>query len=180
MGLTPTGGVVMGTRPGDLDPGVVLFLLRENEATVDSVQEMLNRGAGLLGLGGASDMRQLRALASAGNTEASLAIAVFCRSVVKVIAGYIALYGADALVFTGGIGEHDTDSRTEIVHGLHVFGVRLDESANAALEVEGLKKVSRADSRIALYVAEAEEDLMIARHIFSMCCKSQKFDNIEA
>ena len=180
MGLTPTGGVVMGTRPGDLDPGVVVFLLRRSGATLDSVQEMLNRDAGLRALGGVNDMRELRARAGAGDAQASLAIAVFCRSVVKIIAGYVALYGADALVFTGGIGEHDSASRAEIVHGLSVFGVVLDEVANVARGGERLKKVSRPESRIAVYVAEAEEDLMIARHVAGMCCKSQNLDEIEA
>jgi acetate kinase len=144
------------------------------------VQEMLNRDAGLRGLGGANDMRELRARAGAGAAGALLAVAVFCRSVVKMIAGYVALYGADALVFTGGIGEHDPVSRTEIVRGLSAFGILLDEAANAAPRSERLNKVSRPESRIAVYVAEAEEDLIIARHVAGMCCESQNLDEIEA
>jgi acetate kinase len=141
---------------------------------------MLNRNAGLRGLAGINDMRELRRRAAGGDAEASLAIAVFCRSVVKVIAGYVALYGADALVFTGGIGEHDAMARTEIVRGLGVFGATLDEEANARSATEGLRRISRTESRISVYVVEAQEDLMIARHVAGMCCKSQKLDTIEA
>ena len=107
MGLTPTGGVMMGTRTGDLDPGVVLFLMRQAGATADSVERMIDGDAGLKALGGVNDMRELRRRAAAGNERARLAIRVFCRTVVKAIAGFIALHGADAIVFTGGIGERD-------------------------------------------------------------------------
>jgi acetate kinase len=175
MGLTPTGGVVMGTRPGDLDPGLVLYLLRRPGATVDSVEAMLNRDAGLKALGGTNDMRGLRKSVAQGNAAAGLAVRVFCRSVVKAIAGFIALYGADALVFTGGIGEHDAASREEIGSGLSGFGVALDSAANQ-LEgrSQGVRKISGVSSRVAVYVVPAEEDLTIARHVAQMCRASQR------
>jgi acetate kinase len=176
MGLTPTGGVVMGTRPGDLDPGVVLYLLRRPGATVESVEKLLNHDAGLKALGGINDMRELRKCAAAGDQAARLAIRLFCRSVAKAIAGFIGLYGADAIVFTGGIGEHDMDSREEIAAALSGLGVRLDLEANrlqrkdsGQFDVERVFKISREDSQITVYVVPAEEDMMIARHVARMC-----------
>jgi acetate kinase len=173
MGLTPTGGVVMGTRPGDLDPGVVLYLLRQQGATVDSVEAMLNHDSGLKALGGVNDMRALREAAAAGEARAGLAIRVFCRSVAKAVAGFMAvLGGADALVFTGGIGEHDAASRGEIVGALSGLGFEVDRAANAA-EAKGLRTISAQDSPVAIYVVTAEEDLMIARHVARMCGEPQ-------
>ena len=172
MGLTPTGGVMMGTRTGDLDPGVVLFLLRQAGATVDSVEGMLDGDAGLRALGGVNDMRALRKSAAEGNQRTRLAIRVFCRSVIKAIAGFIALYGADAIVFTGGIGEHDAASRGEIAGGLAGIGVELDGVANQLQSKQTgqmVRKVSDEDSPAAVYVAPAQEDLMIAWHVVGMC-----------
>jgi acetate kinase len=172
MGLTPTGGVVMGTRTGDLDPGVVLFLMRQAGATADSVERMIDGDAGLRALGGINDMRELRKRAAAGNERAGLAIRVFCRSVVKAIAGFIALDGADAIVFTGGIGEHDAATRREIAGALNGLGVELDLAANQLEQKaagQSVRKISDEDSPIAVYVAPAEEDRMIARHVASIC-----------
>jgi acetate kinase len=176
MGLTPTGGVVMGTRPGDLDPGVVLYLLRRLGATAQSVEKLLNHESGLKALGGINDMRELRTRVGAGDQAARLAIRVFCRSVVKAIAGFLALYGADAIVFTGGIGEHDTDSRAEIAAGLTGLGVVLDPEANrlqrkdpGPFEAQTVRRISGENSAIPVYVVPAEEDLMIARYVARMC-----------
>ena len=138
MGLTPTGGVVMGTRPGDLDPGLVLYLLRQPGATVASVEHMVNHEAGLKALGGVNDMRKLRA-----DPQAALALAIFIASIRKTIGGYAAVYGLDALVFTGGIGEHDAATRTQI----------LDNIFLPAHTVQ---------------VLPAQEDLMIAIHVAHM------------
>ena len=180
MGLTPTGGVVMGTRPGDLDPGLVLYLLRRQGATADSVEEMLNHEAGLKALGGINDMRELRQRSAQGDKQARLAIRVFCRSVVKVIGGFFALYGADAIVFSGGIGEHDAESRMEIATGLAGLGVKIDPQANQLKPVQPdptvedvirckVRRISGNGSNIAVYMVPAQEDLMIARHVARMC-----------
>jgi acetate kinase len=176
MGLTPTGGVMMGTRTGDLDPGVVLFLMRQAGATVDSVERMLDGDAGLKALGGVNDMRELRKRAADGNARAGLAIRVFCRSVVKTIAGFVALHGADALVFTGGIGEHDAATRGEIAGGLRGLGVELEDAANrmeSAAAGGAVRKISDEDSKVAVYVGPAEEDRMIAQHVAEMCREAQ-------
>ncbi len=168
MGLTPTGGVMMGTRTGDIDPGVVLFLMRQAGATADSVERMIDGDAGLKALGGVNDMRELRRRATAGDARTQLAIRVFCRTLVKTVAGLAALHNPTAVVFTGGIGEHDALTRRAIAVGLWAFGAEMEDAANE-LPAKGLRKISEEDSRIALYVVPAEEDRMIARHVARMC-----------
>jgi len=140
------------------------------------VERMIDGDAGLRALGGVNDMRELRKRAAEGNARAGLAIRVFCRSVVKAIAGFIALDGADAIVFTGGIGEHDAATRGEIASNLRGLGVELDAAANqmehkAAGQSAGqtVRNISDEDSAVAVYVAPAEEDRMIARHVARIC-----------
>ena len=168
---------MMGTRTGDLDPGVVLFLMRQAGATADSVERMIDGDAGLKALGGVNDMRELRKRVAEGNTRAGLAIRVFCRTVVKAIAGFIALHGADAIVFTGGIGEGDAASRSEIACALSGLGVELDSAANQLEHKatgQSVRKISDEDSPIAVYIVPAEEDRMIAQHVARMCRASAK------
>jgi acetate kinase len=171
MGLTPTGGVVMGTRPGDLDPGLVLYLLRREGATVDSVEAMLNHDAGLKALGGVNDMRALRTV-EGRDAGARLAMTVFARSLVKTMAGLAAVHRASAVVFTGGIGEHDAETRRVVAEGLWAFGAWLDRAANESggggLRAD-LRKISAEESALAMYVVPAEEDRMIAWHVARMC-----------
>ena len=173
MGLTPTGGVVMGTRPGDLDPGLVLYLLRqakgEGEAAWAKVESMLNHQAGMVALSGLpNDMRAVRKASAAGNNDAGLAIEIFTRSVRKAIGAYVWLLGGlDALVFTGGIGEHDVQSRAEILRELESCGAVLDATANAA-SGDGLRRVSPHGSKLAVWVVPAQEDRMIAVHVRQM------------
>jgi acetate kinase len=158
----------------------VLFLMRQAGATADSVERMIDGDAGLRALGGVNDMRELRKRAAEGNARAQLAIRVFCRSVVKAIAGFIALDGADAIVFTGGIGEHDAATRGEIAGNLRGLGVELDPAANqleqkatgliaSQIGSQTIRKISDEDSPIAVYIVPAEEDRMIARHVARMC-----------
>lgn len=170
MGLTPTGGVVMGTRPGDLDPGLILYLLRQAEGNRDqalhSVEALLNHKAGMVALSRLpNDMRAVRKASSA---EAQLALKVFIRSVRKAIGGYAWLSsGLDAVVFTGGIGEHDALSRREILQGLDGYGIELDPAANEA-RGEGMRRISSAGSAVAVWVVPAQEDRMIAVHVSQM------------
>lgn len=121
MGLTPSGGVVMGTRAGDCDPGLLLFLMRTQALDADAIEDVLDRQSGLLGLSGVSaDVRELQA---ADTFAARLALAIFCRSVAKQIAGMtVALGGADLIVFTGGIGEHAAGVRAAIHADLACLG----------------------------------------------------------
>src|SRR3984885_7759727 len=132
MGLTPTGGIIMGTRPGDLDPGVLLYLLKNEGKNVDTLKKTLDKKSGLLGISGeASDMRKLHELTRKGDGQARLAIEMFARAAAKAIGGFVATMGElDALVFTGGIGEHDPDVRAKICRGMEIFGLQLEENAN--------------------------------------------------
>ena len=131
MGLTPTGGVVMGTRSGDLDPGVLVYLMREKAFDAAQIEDLIDHRSGLLGISGlASDMRTLHEAASS-NTDAGLAIRLFCYSVRKQVAAMIgALEGIDLLVFTGGIGENDAAVRAAICGGLAWAGLGIDEARN--------------------------------------------------
>nr|WP_299857920.1 acetate kinase [Sphingomonas bacterium] len=113
MGLTPSGGVVMATRAGDVDPGLMLYLLRERRMDVASIEDLIDRQSGLLGISGRSG--DLRVLHASGDADADLAIRIFCRSIAKQISAMLAvLGGADLIVFTGGIGEHDAAVRMAI------------------------------------------------------------------
>jgi acetate kinase len=129
MGLTPTGGIPMGTRSGDLDPGVVLYLLRHDKLDSDSLEDLLTRKSGLFGLSsGESDVKELEARAQAGDADANLALDVFAISVRKAIGAYIALLGGvDALVFTGGIGEHSERIRSAATAGLEELGLSVNK-----------------------------------------------------
>jgi acetate kinase len=170
MGLTPTGGVVMGTRPGDLDPGLLIYLLRQQKG--DQAQEleaMLNHKAGMVALSGmANDMKAVRTAAASGDVKAVLAVEVFVRSVRKAIGGFAFLMGGlDAVVFTGGIGEHDEATRREVLAELGGVGIVLDDGANA-LTTKGLRRVSGDYSATGVFVVPAEEDWMIASHVGEM------------
>jgi acetate kinase len=170
MGLTPTGGVIMGTRSGDLDPGVLLYLMREKNLDARGLEELVDQRSCLLGISGVgSDMRSLHGV-SASNADVRLAIQMFCYSVRKQIAAMIAaLDGVELLVFTGGIGENDAQVRADICASLAWIGVRLDESRNRSLS----NPVSDVASRCAVRVLASNEDVQIARHTWALV--TQKF-----
>ena len=161
MGLTPTGGVVMGTRSGDLDPGTLIYLMREKKYDAAMLEALINRQSGMLGISGTdSDMRRLHHAALA-NADARLAIDMFCYSVRKQIAAMIAvLDGVDLIVFTGGIGEHDADVRAAICGGLSWIGVRLDDTRNRSTS----NPINDPASRCEVRVLTSQEDEQIARH----------------
>jgi acetate kinase len=172
MGLTPTGGVVMGTRPGDLDPGLVLYLLRDMKGdrteSFAAVEKLLNHSSGIAALSGLpNDMRSTREAAAQGDQRAKLAIDVFTRSVRKAIGSFCWLMGGlDALVFTGGIGEHDTHSRAEIISGLDALGVTMDAMLNEADSSSGdIRHIAASQSKTKILLIPAKEDWMIARHV---------------
>jgi acetate kinase len=161
MGLTPTGGVMMGTRSGDIDPGVLIYLMREMKFDATLIEELVDHRSGLLGISGVgSDMRRLHEAASS-SADARLAIQMFCYSVRKQVAAMIAvLEGLDLLVFTGGIGENDSEVRATICGGLSAFGLSLDQARNWS----GENLVSDTLSRCAVTVLPSLEDEQIARH----------------
>jgi acetate kinase len=162
MGLTPTGGIPMATRSGDLDPGVLLYLLRQKGMNADSLEELLNHNSGLKALsGGKADMRDLEAAADAGDAEARLAIEVFCASIRKVIAAYAAVLGGlDLLVFAGGIGEHSPRIRRSVCQGLQFLGISIDDRVNQS----PAGRISPQQSQVAVSVIPSQEDRQIARH----------------
>ncbi len=170
MGFTPCGGVIMGTRPGDLDPGLVFYLLRMHAGSAanatDAVEQLLNKRSGMLALSGLSnDMRILRHAAKNGDRQAALAIEAFALSVKKTIGGYIALMGGlDALVFSGGIGERDPMTRAQVCASMDAFGLALNPETNDPTHA-GPKTISQKESKIAVYVLPADEDRVIAGHV---------------
>ncbi len=173
MGLTPDGGVVMGTRPGDLDPGLVLYLLRQQSGKTEdaaaAVELLLNHNSGMVALSGLeNNMQTVRQAAAQGDPAALLALKVFTRCLTKTIGGYAwLLRGLDAIVFTGGIGEHDAATREEAVRGLEVFGVHLDDACNQ-VKGNGVRGIGASDSRTRILIVPAREDLMIAMHVARM------------
>jgi acetate kinase len=161
MGLTPAGGLVMSTRVGDLDPGVIVYLLREKGMTPAEVNNLINHQAGLLGISGISgDMHDLLAQEGA-KADASLAVGIFCYQARKFVGALAAaLSGLDTLIFTGGIGENSATIRARICEPLEFLGIRLDRGLN-----EGHSPViSRKDSMVTVRVMKTNEELMIARH----------------
>jgi acetate kinase len=161
MGFTPTGGLVMGTRSGDLDPGVPLYLLEERGLTPTEVSDLVNKQAGLLGVSGTSaDMRDLLDR-EAYDVRAAEAVALFCYQAKKFLGALAAaLGGLDALVFTGGIGEHSATVRERICEGLGFLDIRLDPDRNSA----HAPVISSEDTAVSVRVIPTDEDLMVARH----------------
>jgi acetate kinase len=171
MGLTPTGGIISGTRTGDIDPGVLLFILRKIAETTtsatqaaDQLEAVASKKAGLLGMSELSnDMRDLRDAIKEGNAKARLAVDKFTWTIAKWIGSYVAeLGGLDMLVFTGGIGENDIASRAEICAGLGTLGIMLDPARN---NVRGEAVISADNSPVTVRVIPPAEDLMIVNHV---------------
>jgi acetate kinase len=171
MGLTPTGGIISGTRTGDIDPGVLLFILRKIAETASSAAEAADRlevvaskRAGLLGMSGLSnDMRALRDAIEAGNAKARLAVDKFNWTIARWIGSFFAeLGGLDMLVFTGGIGEYAYHARQEICAGLGCLGIIIDPVRNNSV---GRAVISAENSPVTVRVIPPAEDLMIVNHV---------------
>ena len=163
MGLTPLGGIPMGTRSGDLDPSVVTYLMKKEELDADDVEEVLNRKSGVYGISMVSvDFRDIEAEALAGGKHAKLALDAYHYS----IAGYIAkcavaMSGIDVLTFTAGVGEKSPYSRSEICKQLGVFGIEISGKANLVKGEEA--EISSPNSKVKVFVIPTNEELMIAR-----------------
>jgi len=166
MGLTPLEGLVMGTRSGDIDPAIVDFVAAKEGLSSQQVETLLNKQSGLLGISGlTNDMRELLAEASENNDRrARLAIEIFCYRARKYIGAFLAAVGgADAILFTGGIGENSAEIRAKICAGLKWMGVKLDDERNAA-HCNGCEGLITSDtSAVAAYVIPTDEELLIAR-----------------
>lgn len=163
MGMTPTEGLVMGTRCGDLDPGAIVHLLRSGEFDAGGLDDLLNRQSGLLGLCGHADMRRVRESARTGDPAARLALSVYVHRLRRCIGGLIAVLGrVDALVFTGGVGENDASLREEACATLAPFGVVLDPASNDA-SVEDVVRVSAPSSAVTVLAMRANEEEEMVR-----------------
>ena len=163
MGMTPLEGLVMGTRSGDIDPGILFHLHRQAGMTPEQLDDLLNRRSGLLGLTGSSDMRDVLASAARGEPRAELALQVYCHRLRHYVGAYYALLDrVDAIVFTAGVGEHAPEVRRRTLTGLDRFGIRLDEARNTT-NARGIRAISTDDSEVAVLVIPTNEELEIAR-----------------
>jgi acetate kinase len=163
MGLTPLEGLLMGTRTGDMDPAVVLYIMDKDKLSPQEMNTLLNSKSGVKGVSGISnDMRQLIAKAKEGDPRAQLALDMFDYRLIKYIGSYVAaMAGCDAIVFTGGIGENDVAMRARVLDPLRFIGVDIDPERNSSPAKE--KVITRDGSRICAWVVPTNEELMIAR-----------------
>ena len=163
MGLTPLEGLIMGTRSGDLDPGVIEYIAKKEHMTLEEVLKVLNKESGVLGLSGvSSDFRDLAEAMEQGNEQAAVAVEAFCYRVAKHIGAYTAaLNGVDAIVFTAGIGENAAHIRSMVCEYLGFLGITIDEEKNAVRGKE--TEISTPDSKVAVFVIPTNEELAIAR-----------------
>ena len=168
MGLTPLEGLVMGTRSGDVDPAVLQFVMKKENLSIDEMLNILNKKSGMLGVSGTTgDMRDLKALRDKGDKRAELALEMFSYRVRKYIGAYMAALGhVDAIIFEGGIGEHNLDAVAKSVEGLEEFGIKLDRTNLADECYEGI--ISLPDSRIPMYVIPTNEELEIAKETMEL------------
>ena len=163
MGLTPLEGLVMGTRSGDLDPAILLYLARENGMDIDTLDTLLNKESGLKGICGENDMRTISAAAEQGDHQAKLALTIFCYRLKKYIGAYMAVLGrVDCIVFTGGIGENSPLIRQLSCQGMEGLGLSLDEEKNSNKQ-EGIKEIQASNSPVSLLVIPTNEEYEIAR-----------------
>ncbi|MBN2577959.1 MAG: acetate/propionate family kinase [Pirellulales bacterium] len=161
MGLTPAGGMMMGTRSGDLDPGILLYLLQEKDRSPSTLDYLINQRSGLIGVSGcSSDLRDLLRL-ELSEPNAAQAVEMFCYQARKFVGALAAVLGGlDALVFTAGIGTNSPEIRRRICHGLEFLGVHLDPARNES----NASVISREEGPVTVRVMKTDEELMIARH----------------
>lgn len=164
LGLTPTEGLMMGTRVGDVDPGALIYLMHRHHLSADELQKILNKESGVLGVSEvSSDMRELEAAIKEGNEKAKLALDMYEHRIVKYIGAYAAeMGGVDVIVFTGGVGENQTGLRSNVCRPLAFMGVEIDEEKNAKSRGEEVV-VSTPSSKVTVVVIPTDEELMIAR-----------------
>lgn len=164
MGLTPTEGLMMGTRVGDIDPGALVYIMLKHNLSATELQKIINKESGMMGTTGiSSDMREIEAAINAGNERAKLALDMYEQRITKYIGAYAAeMGGVDIIVFTGGVGENQVSLRETVCAPLAFFGVEIDKAVNA--EIHGSEAViSTPASKVKVVVIPTDEELMIAR-----------------
>jgi len=169
MGVTPLEGLIMGTRSGDIDPGVIFYLMANLGMTAQQVGRTLNKESGVLGLSGVSnDMRAVMAAAAEGNERAQLALDCYHYRARKYVGAYMAALGeVHAVIFTGGIGENARESRAAILEGMETLGIEIDDRGNMDCQATEAR-ISTDDSRVQVWVIPTNEEIMIARDTFAL------------
>jgi acetate kinase len=168
MGLGPMGGLVMGTRSGDIDPSIIFHLINERGFKAKEVNEILNKRSGLLGLCGLSDMRDVKKAIAEGNEDAILAYELYAYRIQKYIGTFAAsLNGLDAIVFTAGIGENDPDMREAVCKNMEFFGIYLDKHKNKEKSTE-IREVNTIGSKVKILVIPTNEELEIGKQTFEL------------
>lgn len=166
MGMTPLEGLVMGTRAGDLDPGVLVYVLQSGALDVSTLDALLNKQSGMEGLTGTNDLREIERRAAAGDEQCRLALAIYAHRVRKYIGAYAAVMGGvDAIAFTGGVGENSAPMRAACLQRLEFLGAELDDRRNRDARLDaasGCCEISRSGSRTRLLVVRADEELAMA------------------
>lgn len=168
MGFTPNAGILMGSRSGDIDSSIIPYVMKKTGMDINDIDRALNKESGLLGISGvSSDSRDIETGINNGDERCALAQKMYVRRVINYIAQYyVELGGCDAIVFTAGVGENSISTRREILDGLSVLGVKINEEANNVRGEEAL--ITSADSAIACYVIPTDEEVMIARDAYRL------------
>jgi acetate kinase len=174
MGFTPLEGLIMGTRSGDVDPGMLAFLEREERLTASQSEQILNKKSGLLGLSGvSSDMREVLRAADQGHQRALIALKAYCYRVRKYIGAYVAsMGGLDTVIFTGGVGQGSAVVRALALQGLECMGITLDDKRNREASGDDITRISTDDSKVAVLVVSTDEERMMAREALRALSRS--------
>lgn len=168
MGFGPLSGLMMGTRSGDIDPSVIFHLMEHSGYTLEQLSTLVNKQSGLLGVGGSSDMRDIRKLVSEGNAAADLALKLYAYRIKKFIGSYAAiLNGIDAIIFTAGVGENDSNMREAVCTELDYLGIELDSTLNTAYLGEQ-KEINTAGSKVKILVIPTNEEYEIAHQCYGL------------
>nr|WP_315421183.1 acetate kinase [uncultured Pedobacter sp.] len=168
MGFGPLSGLMMGTRSGDIDPSVIFHLMEHSGYTLEQLSTLVNKQSGLLGVGGSSDMRDIRKMVNKGNAAAVLALKLYAYRIKKFIGAYAAiLNGIDAIIFTAGVGENDSNMREAVCTELNYLGIEIDPAQNTAYNGE-LKEINAADSKVKILVIPTNEEYEIAHQCFGL------------
>lgn len=172
MGFTPVDGLIMGTRTGDIDPGVLLFLADKEHLSLKGVNNMINKNSGMVGISGiSSDMRDLELAYYEGNTKAAQALTMYAYRVKKFIGAYAAIMnGLDAIIFTGGVGENDFNIRRMICQNMEYLGLVFDEVANHGVKGQD-RVISKSESKVITAVVRTNEELLIATDTYKIVQK---------
>lgn len=171
MGLGPMGGLVMGTRAGDIDPSIIFHLIQEKGYTSQEVNNILNKKSGVFGLCGFSDMRDVKKAIEIGDANAKLAYELYAYRIQKYIGAFTAvMQGLDALIFTAGVGENDSDMRELVCKGMGFFGIELDPNKNRS-ENQGIRSIESQESKVKILVIPTNEELEIGQQAYALMGK---------